>query len=264
MRKYYLVFKNTLNEYFIFRFNFILWRVRVVFQLLTLYFFWKTVFLSQDSIFGYDRPEMVAYIFVSLFLSSFVFATGTQGVGQEINEGKLTDYLIRPFSYFKYYLAKDVADKAFNIFFSVFEIIGLLYILKPGIFLQTDFVWLGLFVLSVFLATGIYFILSFIIGSVAFWTNEVWGIRFIFMILVMFLSGGMFPLDILPESIYRVISLLPFSYLTFFPIKIYLGSLEIGEVVRGLGVMIGWFFVLRVVLSVVWKKGLASYSAEGR
>jgi len=43
MRSYLRVFKNTFAEYFIFRFNFILWRFRVVIQILTLYFFWMAV-----------------------------------------------------------------------------------------------------------------------------------------------------------------------------------------------------------------------------
>jgi len=264
MRSYLRVFKNTFAEYFIFRFNFILWRFRVVIQILTLYFFWMAVFASRGQIFGYGKTEMITYVILTLFLTSFVLATGTNSVGEEINSGELTNYLIRPISYFGYWASRDLVDKFFNVFFAVVEGVLLFLILRPLFFLQTDILWLALFVLAVILSAGIYFIISFLIGSAGFWTSEVWGVRFIFGILIAFFSGAFFPLDILPREIYNILSLLPFSYLIYFPIKIYLGKLSLVMILKGFLVMVFWLIGLRKILDWVWKKGLASYTAEGR
>lgn len=236
----------------------------MVIQILTLYFFWMAVFSNREEIFNYGRMEIISYVFLTLFLSSLVLATGTVNIGEEINKGELTNYLIRPISYFGYWLSRDLADKFFNVFFAIFEIGLLFLVLKPSFFVQKDLTAIFFFILTVVLGAIIYFIISFLIGSVGFWTTEVWGVRFIFWILVSFFSGAFFPLDILPDKIYIFLSFLPFSYLVYFPIAVYLGKVSYLATIKGILVMSFWIFVLKKVLDWVWKKGLLVYTAEGR
>ena len=44
MKKYWSIFKISFEQEFAYRLNFILWRVRNVFQILLTYFLWSTVF----------------------------------------------------------------------------------------------------------------------------------------------------------------------------------------------------------------------------
>ncbi len=263
MKKYFRVFSNSLQEYFAFRLNFILWRVRVIISILISYFLWQTIFQSQNQIFGYRAAEMLTYILLITFLNGIVLSSQTFRVAEEINTGTLSSFIIRPISYFGYVLFRDISDKTVNTFFSVLEIILLVIVLRPPIFLQTSFFWLGLFSITCVLAALLFFEIGMMLSIIGFWSRETWAPRFIFFILVTFLAGTFFPLDILPVPVYNFIQLLPFTYLIFFPLKIYLGHIGSAALIKGFFIMSGWIIFLGVILRVSWRRGLKIYTAEG-
>ena len=207
---------------------------------------------------------MLTYVLLVFIVSNFVFATRTQDIGNEINEGKLTNYLLRPISYFKSIFARDVSDKVINFIFTLVEFVIFFLILQPSFILQTNF--LLLFTASLALAGGVivYFCMSCLLGFLGFWTVETWGTRFIFIILLDFLAGNFIPIDILPPLVAKTLLLTPFPYMFYFPIKIYIGQLSIGEILYGLIVLLIWIAILMKSVSKVWQSGLRLYSAEGR
>lgn len=265
MKKYFLIAKNTWDEVLTYRLNFTMWRIRTVLSLLAIYFLWASILPSyQSSVFGYSQSQMLTYILGTALAFSIVLATRTIDIGDDINSGNLSAQLLRPISYFSYYFWKDIGDKAMNIFFSVIELTLLFFILHPPIFVQTSAVYISLAFASIILAVILNFLISSILGFIGFWSHEVWGPRFLFFTLLTFFSGTWFPLDIFPKGIYLVFQLLPFTYLLFFPLKIYLGQLNIFEILTGLSITVVWIFVFYVILKIVWNKGLKAYTAYGR
>lgn len=266
MKKYLQVIKNSWAEYFVYRLNFIMWRVRTVLQLLTIYFLWASLFLGRESgeLFGYTQKIILTYILGAAFLRAIVFSTRTLDIGEQIQRGELSNFLIRPINYFFYKAAQDVSDKAINIFFAVFEIGLIFLILKPPVFIQTDPFFLLFFALSASIAIVLYFLISFILGLIGFWSPEVWGPRFIFFIITEFLAGGLFPLDILPKWLFALLSALPFPYLLYFPLKIYLAKLTTFQMAIGILVGLAWVLILYYMVVFFWRKGLSLYEAVGR
>lgn len=264
MKKYFLVTANTFNEILTYRLNFVMWRVRTVLGFLTIYFLWNSVMPEYGQLFGYTKHAMLTYILAGQLVSSVVFATRTHEIADNINNGNLSIYLIKPFGYFKYWFFRDLGDKAMNIVFSTVELAVLILILKPAIFIQTNLAYIGLFVVSLILAVFLHFFISAMLSLTGFWSNEVWAPRFIFYILITFFTGGLFPLDILPKPLYELSLVLPFGYLQYFPLKIYLGNLGFGEILQGFLVAIFWVLSLSVLLQFIFRSGLKSYTAAGR
>lgn len=258
-----MVVSNSLQEYFAYRLNFILWRVRVIVSILISFFLWQTIFKTKSQVFGYQQSQMLTYILLITFLNGIVLSTQTFRVAEEINLGTLSNFLIRPFSYFGYVMSRDISDKIVNTFFSIFEIIFLIIILHPPIFVQTSVYWLGLFFVTFILAALLFFEIGMMLSIIGFWSRDTWAPRFIFFILVTFLAGTYFPLDILPKPIYSFLQFLPFTYLIFFPLKIYLGQMDSFFLLRGLGIMISWIILMSVILRYSWRRGLKIYTAEG-
>lgn len=106
--------------------------------------------------------------------------------------------------------------------------------------------------------------ISFLLSLSGFWTSDVWAPRFIFFIITDFLSGGLFPLDILPDRIFSVLKFLPFTYLQFFPLKVYLGDFSIEEILFGLWVSSFWTITVYFATKLVWKNGLRRFEGQGR
>ncbi|MDP3988547.1 MAG: ABC-2 family transporter protein [Candidatus Levybacteria bacterium] len=263
MRKYWKVIKNTWEEMITYRLNFAMWRARVVFQTLTLYFLWSAILPSGVTLLGYSQSLMLTYVLGASFVGSIVTSSRSGSIGDEINQGNLSNFLLRPMNYFLYWFSKDLGDKAMNISFSIVELFLLFLILKPPIFIQSEPVYLALFLMSLISAVVIYFFINVIIGMIGFWSPEIWGPRFIFTILISFFAGGLFPLDILPRNIFLFFQYLPFSYLLYFPLKIYLGQIPILEIILGITVSFFWSIILYLTMKKIWNKGLRVYSAQG-
>lgn len=264
MYKYWLIIKNTWNEYLEYRLNFILWRFRVVIRFLITYFLWSVIYTNGANYFGYTRSSMLTYVFLVYLVSNFVFASRTQDIGAEINEGRLTNHLLKPLNYFFGLSAREASDKIINFGFTVVEVGLFFWLLKPPLILQTD-ILLILFSLMAFLgAVVLYFFISLLISFIGFWTTETWAVRFIFIILVDYLAGGFFPIDILPKVLVNILFWTPLPYIFYFPVKIYLGQLGSSAIWQGLAVLVFWSGVLFYLAQAIWKKGLRIYSAEGR
>lgn len=264
MNKYYFIAKNTWDEILSYRVNFLLWRIRTVVAVLISYFLWSSVIPANGSLFGYSREMMISYILIGPILYSIIFATRTHEISENINSGDLSLWLLKPFGYFKFWFARDLGDKAMNLAFCIVEFSILLVILRPEIFLQTSPFYLGLLLAAICMAVILQFFISCLISMIGFWSPEVWAPRFIFYVLLSFFTGAVFPLDILPGPVYQFLMLLPFAYMQYFPLKIYLGQLSFGEIIQGFGMLIIWIFVFYGALRLSWSKGLKNYTASGR
>lgn len=264
MKKYYIIARNTWDEMLTYRTSFVMWRLRNIIQLMTIYFLWSVVIPQGQSILGYTRGIMLTYILGTSLMDSIVLSSRTYEVGQEINSGNLMNFLLRPMNYFLYWFAKDVGDKLMNVCFSIVELSLVFIILKPPVFIQTNPFFILFFILSIILSLFLYFFINFLLGLIGFWSPEVWAPRFIFITILGFFAGSLFPLDILPKGIFEILRLLPFTYLLYFPLKIYLGQLNFYQIISGLSVSAFWVLAIYFVVKTVWKKGLKSYTAYGR
>lgn len=266
MRKYLGLFKISFQQEFVYRLNFIMWRVRNVLQILVAYFLWTTLFIGGGKIFGYDKNQILTYIFGVLIVRALVLSSRAIDVAGDINSGDLTLSLLKPINFFKYWLTRDFSTKALNLFFAFFETLFLVLVLKVPFFFQTNFSFLLPFSFSLVLAILIFFFLVLLIDMVTFWAPEMqWAGQFIFLaIITEFLSGAIFPLDILPQALQKVIYFLPFPYLIFFPVQIYLGKLALVNTLGGIMVEGFWVITLSLIVNFIWKKGLLRYEAAGR
>lgn len=264
MKKYFLIGKATWDETFAYRFNFAIWRIRTVLGFLTTYFLWLSLIPSNGSLFGYTQSLMLTYVMGTTIVGSVILSSRSQDIGDQINSGNLSNYLVRPINFFIAWFARDMGDKAMNIFFAAIEIAILFLLLRPPFFIQTNIFLLFYFGISIVIGIFIYFFTNILLGSIGFWSPEIWAPRFIFFTLQTFFSGGLFPLDILPKIVFDIFMLLPFPYFMYFPLKIYLGQLAIPEIILGIFISCAWLFILFYIVKFVWGKGMQSYSAAGR
>lgn len=267
MRKYLSVFYISFQQEFVYKLNFIMWRVRNILQIFIVFYLWSSVFSQPNKvIFGYDKAKILTYIFGLIIIRAFVLSARAADVAGDIANGNFLNLLLKPVSYFKYWLTRDLSSKALNLIFAFFETILLFYLLKPPFFIQTNPLYLIAFIASVSVAMLTYFLILFVTDAIPFWAPEMgWGGQFLITtVIVEFLSGSLFPLDILPATFQKIISYTPFPYLIFFPLQVYLGKVGYVEMIYGIGISLIWLIVLWYFMRYVWGKGLKAYQAYGR
>lgn len=266
MNKYLSVFAVSWSNEFVYRLNFVLWRFRNILRFLMTYFLWRGIFVATDSVFGYSQPQILTYVFMVLIVQTLVLsAPSSDNIGSEIGNGDLSNYLVKPLGYLKYWFTRDIASKLLNIGFAVFELAVLWIFLRPEISFSDHPLTIVGFLTTAALATGIYYLLSCCARFVAFWAPEnTWGLAFLLIVLVEILAGGIFPLDILPSWAYGILQLTPFPYLVYFPIAIFSGKIVGLEIVRVVAQSAGWLVIMLWLTKFLWGKGLVSYQATGR
>jgi ABC-2 type transport system permease protein len=266
MGKYATVFAVDWQNQFIYRLNFILWRVRNVLRLIMTYFLWTGVFSSNTIVFGYDRTLMTTYIFMVLVVQSLIISgPSADNIGGEIANGDISNFLLKPISYIKYWFTRDMSSKLLNVVFSFFEV-GILYLLiQPKIFLHLSFQSLiGTMVLCI-LAVFLYYFINVTTRFVAFWAPEnTWGLAFIVIVFTEILAGGIFPLDVLPNSFQLLLQFTPFPYLVYYPIAVFIGKIAGWELVRIVVQALLWTITMGLVAKFVWREGLKVHGAEGK
>lgn len=264
MKMYWLVAKNTWIETLTYRLNFTMWRVRVTLELLTRYFLWLAIIPEGSSFLSYSQSQMLTYILLTSIISAIVESTRTSDIAADINEGNLSNYLIKPINYFMYWFSRDLGDKLMNILFMCIELSIFFVVFQPPFIIQTNPFTIFSFLIAIFLAIIAHFFISFSLSLIGFFNPETWAPRFIFFVALTFFTGQIFPLDILPTAIYSIVKLLPFTYLVYFPAKVYLGALEPIQVYEGLAIISIWTIMLYFLMKYFWQKGIKLYTAYGR
>lgn len=265
MKKYLTVFGLSFENEFVYRFNFIIWRIRNVLRILMTFFLWNSVFSTNNVAFGYNKEQIIAYVFLVLLVSTFVTASpSNENIGSEIANGDLSNYLVKPISYLGYWLTRDWSSKLLNMLFAIGEITALYLIFKPHLEIPT-LAALLLGVLVVIFSTILHFFITKIFVLVSFWTPEnTWGLMFVFLVFLEVLSGGIFPLDVLPKNIYSLIMLTPFPYLTYFPVGVLIGKFSSPDIIKFSLIGIVWIAISYIATTIIWKRGIKSYSSYGK
>ncbi len=262
MKKYLAIFTTTLQEYFAYRLNMLMWRLRQIFVFLIPYFIWRAVLGQDGEIYSYDFAALMTYLFGTTILRSLVMGSRTVDLGWMINSGYLTIPLMRPVGMFRFLFTRDLADKLFNLSFIAIEIPILFFLFHPPVFLQINPLTLLYAICSTLLAMLIYFFINIIFGSLGFWSRDVWAPRFLLMVIMEFATGAMFPLDMLPVFWQNIMLATPFPYLLYVPLKIYLSTDS--ALILHLLIQLIWTIVLYILTRRIWSKGLLRYEAEGR
>jgi ABC-2 type transport system permease protein len=184
-------------------------------------------------------------------------------VSEEINSGDFSKYLSYPINFYWFNFWREFAQRAIHMVSAVLEVIIFAIILNVELLIQINWLLILFFLISTALAVFLYYNLSFLVSLLAFWSREAHGPRFMFEWLLEFASGAYFPLDILPQIIFGILFRLPFFYIIYFPISIYLGKFTIGENIFYIGLQIIWIALLVLLTNIVWQQGLKRYSGEG-
>lgn len=263
MKKYFLTFKVSFSRLLTYRMNFFLGRLRNIVILFLLYYVWTELTERSQTFAGFSQETLLTYVFGIHLLRPLIFGRQLRTIASEINDGIFSKYLTMPVSYFWYNYFRELGDRVMLFLFASFEFFVFIHLLKVDLFIQTNPTILFMFVISIFLAHFLFYCLFYLANLMAFWSREAMGPLFLFEWTTEFASGAYFPLTILPMVWFSFLAALPFMYLMFIPMEIYLGRMPMSEVYSNITLQTMWIFFVSILLVFVWKKGLRRYSGEG-
>jgi ABC-2 type transport system permease protein len=219
---------------------------------------------GEDQLAGYSYREMIAYLLLTHVSRAFSSMPGlAAGIARDIRDGSLKKYLIQPLDMLGYLLAYRAAHKVAYIATVAIPYAGL-FAVCSGFFTHfPDAPTFAAYLVSLLLAFLIGFHFEACIGAVGFWLLEVSSLLYIVNTLNYFISGHMFPIDLLGPTWAAVLKALPTQYLAYFPAAVFLGKVQGRELVTGLLGAVAWAAGLMLVARLLYRVGLRRYSAYG-
>lgn len=246
-----------------YRFHFYVTLITSPLQLLIYYFLWNSIFnySGQEVIRGFTFGGIIAYYAINMIVAFFTWSGIDEWLEYDVRHGNLINNLLKPFKFIYLY------------FFNMFGINSLAIILEMIPFFLIAIFFFGVkiaplfyfitFLVSIVLALILSFLISYLVGMTAFWFKRISGIRRVKRALVVFLSGGMIPLTFFPIIFQKIFAFLPFQYIRFIPINIYLGSYTYFKVLTLIGVQIVWILILYLIAELIWYKAFRKFAGVG-
>jgi len=276
---WWTILRIALAERLAYRGDFMLGTLMRFLPIITQIFLWWAVFAAVEQsqsqsgatesgppqLAGFAFHDMVAYYLLTMVARAFSSMPGlSTGIARQVRDGEIKKFLIQPVDYLGFLLISRVAHKLAYYTVALLPF-ALVFYLCRGYFQHgwPEPTVLAAFFISLILSFLIGFYLEACLGLIAFWFLEVSSLVFIYMLLNYFLSGHMFPLTMLPDSVRLLVDLLPFKYLAYTPSAIFLGKVAPGHVWREVAIGGVWLIGLAAASRLLYRRGLRRYSGFG-
>lgn len=219
---------------------------------------------GQATIRGYDQPHLLVYFVAVMLLGKLVRGSDfLDTAATDIYEGGLTRYLLfpRPYAPFKY--AQALGTRAPMALQSLVFGLGVLLFLPAGGGFEPTLLTCLASMVSVLVASLLYFLMVLQLDMVAFWQDNVWSLRVMFTNVSRLLGGAMLPLAMFPEWGQDLLWFLPFRHFYAVPARVFLGEVGPGEWALDLGMALTWCALSLLVARAIWRRGCLEYSGVG-
>lgn len=264
--KYMKSFYMGIDEAMQYRTNFMLGIVSIVFPITIQIFIWNAVYMNDHEklVYGFSYSQMIVYTLLSAIVSKFIASEGFEWeVNDDIKNGGLNKYLIKPIGYFEYRISCCMGKKTPQSIIIFILIVTILLI--SNIYLGQAIVISRIvsFFVSIVLATLLNILIVYCVSTVAFWISDAGSFFTISYLVVNIFSGGVFPMEIFGDKLNRIFNALPFKYTIYYPVTIINGKLDQKYIIVVLLLQVFWIIVLKKTAEALWNFGMKNYTAIG-
>lgn len=226
--------------------------------------FWIAAIASNKYI-GVTISFITSYYFLQVFLGTLLMSHQENEIGnQDIHEGQLTQYLLKPFSYFWLNFFEELPYRLIESVFSLALLLLFFAFFNQFLKITHDPMGIiGAIVISV-LALSLSFTFKMGLGLTAFWTTDTHGLFGYSEILIFILAGYIMPLSFMPVWLKQISFTLPFSYMLYFPIIAVQGTLSSIDILKIIFIQCTWLVILTIIYKMLWKRGIRKFTAIGQ
>lgn len=255
-------FKTTLASQLQYRASMVIWLIGHVLEPLIYLVVWSLVSRTQGGdVGGYTTAQFAAYFIVLMLVNHVTYTWIMYEYEYRVRHGDFSFALLRPVHPIHSDIADNVSSKLITLPGMLVAALVLALIFRPQV---TIVPWaLAAAVPALVLAFLVRFLVEWTLALAAFWTTRVSALNQMYFVAMLFLSGQIAPLSLLPPWVQTVASVLPFRWMISFPVELVLGRLTPADAAIGMGVQVLWLAGCLLLVRLVWRAGVRVYSAVG-
>ncbi|MEG0793509.1 MAG: ABC-2 family transporter protein [Lachnospiraceae bacterium] len=246
--KHWTLYISYLKEYLRYPVTVFFKLIELPIQMLLYLFLWK--YIAREA--AFDLEYMIFYYFITGLLGlAYPFVHIAADIEEDILEGTIFNYLVRPYHYILPKLSKYMASM------SIYAIIFIPSILLIWMSKKTSADAIFLFVICWLVGTLVEFFTWYTIGLLAMSQERIRGFIRIIAAFKSIVSGSLFPLALMPVLARKVFMLMPFQCYIYAPANILLEGYSVAE--AGLVILksVIWLVLLIALSQGLYSRGLS-------
>jgi len=211
------------------------------------------LYRHRSSVGGYDAADTVTYVWLAQALIMTVYVFGWQELAVRIRDGSIATDFARPVDPQRYWLAFDLGRAPYH-----FLCRGIPpFVLGAAVFTlhYPTLPHALLFLVSVALAVVVSFGFRFLYNASAFWLLDFRGVLTMALVVSLFFSGMIMPLQFFPHWLGTAARAMPFASIMQTPIDVYLGRHSGGVLALLVAEQLAWALVLLGLGQLVLRAG---------
>jgi len=267
MKKYLHVINIGIQNNLTYRFNFLARTLFGFIPLIAILCMWRKIYEGKGGsamIGDYSLAQMISYYLMVTVVDALTAVNEDDWqIATDIKDGNISQFLLKPIDYLSYRLCLFFSGRLTYLAVAAVPLALFILYFRKYFVLPADWTTLGAFLLSTVLTALLQFFMSYTMAMLAFWVLEVSTFIFILFAFEFIASGHLFPLDILPPALVRILFLSPFPYQLYFPVSIYMGKTQGADLTRGLLIQACWVMLAFGLARFAWMRGIKKYSAVG-
>jgi ABC-2 type transport system permease protein len=211
---------------------------------------------------GISLQGAITFTGVSQAIIAFMSLFSWFEVMNEIRTGDIGAELLRPFSFFGFWMARDAGRAFSSLLLRGVTLMAAYALLFHITYPTTAGQWAAL-ALALILAWAVGFAWRFLVNLAAFWSTEARGIARFAFAMALFLSGFVMPLRFFPDWFVTLCNLTPFPAMVNTVVEVYLGVLSGPALAQALLVQAAWFVILAVLAQLAMRAGVRRLVIQG-
>lgn len=226
------------------------------------YFIWKAIYSHSANIEGFNFSQLLTYVAVGWIIRSFYYNNIDQEMATQVLEGKLAMDLIKPVNTQWMYIAQALGESAFRLTMLTVPTAIVLLLVFPvrrpagvGNFIA--------FLISVFLSFFLVAGINFAVGTFAVRLKSILGLLRAKYFLLELFSGLLIPISFFPHIFQQIFAFMPFEYISYIPVLLYLGKISGVEILKALAIQIFWVAALVAIGHALWSLSSTEITIQG-
>ena len=261
LRIYWVYLKTALAMQFQYRAAMAIWMINRIVEPTVFLVVWVTIANARGTVGSYGAADFAAYFIILMVVNQLTFTWIIFEFEWRIRSGEFSSILLKPIHPIHSDIADNLGYKVLTLVILVPAALLLTLLFEPAF--EPRLVSLGLAAVSLVIA---YFLRMFVDWGFAlsgFWTTRTSALNQIYFLVMLFCSGRLAPLELLPHWLERVSWYLPFRWTGYFTVELALNRLNPAEVAAGFRMQALWLVLGLLLMQTVWRLGVRKYTAVG-
>ncbi|HOV27283.1 MAG TPA: ABC-2 family transporter protein [Pseudobacteroides sp.] len=213
-------------------------------------FIWSAIYSTQDTVTGLTLTQMLTYYGIVNVINYLTYDSSDVDLQTLIRTGGFITFMLRPVSYFYYAICQKIGHRMLALWVEFIPVYVLFFFVFKINLVPANLFWT---LLSVFLSFMLVFLTNFCIGITGFWLTKTEGLRRAFQVLRDVCAGNLLPLTLFPGFIQSILFYMPFQFIAYVPIRVFIGSYELAGISMSIPQVVGLQAVYVVIMFLIYK-----------